>query len=176
MAWEIDSAHSQARFSVHHAGSDTIQGRFNTVRGHLHVDEQKPAHSWVDIEVDAASVNTGDTARDARLRSKQVLDAAKYPTITFKSVRVDHTGTREYTVTGELTLHGVAKPVTFDARFQEPGTPSRARDAALTVRTKITCEDSGMARAAFGGADQFATGEPFSIEIDLALVSRSSPG
>lgn len=171
MAWEIDAAHSQARFSVRQMASNTIRGRFNAVRGYLHVDEQRPAHSWVDVEVDAASLDTGDEECDGRLRSKAALDVAEYPTITFKSVRVDHAASQDYKVSGELTVHGVTKLVTFDADFQEPRDSNGARHAALTARTTINWGDLRVPGATSAVAGHIAVGELVRIEIDLALVS-----
>lgn len=172
MAWEIDAIHSQARFSVRRLASSVIQGQFSSVRGYLHVDGQQPAHSWIDVEVDAASVNTDDADYDARLRSKDVLDVEAYPTITFKSVRVDQVAGREYTVSGELTVHGVTRLVTFDAGFQEPSDSKEAQLAALTARTTINCRDFGVLVAALPVADQIALDE--SVKIEIALVAHAS--
>ena len=172
MAWEIDAVHSEARFSVRRLASSTVRGRFNSVRGYLHVDEETPAHSWVDVEVDAASVDSGDTDLDARLRSRDALAVTEYPTITFKSLRVDHLGGQEYTISGELTVHGVTREVTFDATFQGTGGSTEPRYAALTASTAIGCRDFGLAGTQPTAASQFAAGELAKIGIDLALVSR----
>ena len=174
MAWEIDVVHSQARFSARQTASNTIRGRFKEVRGYLHVDEQNPMHSWVDVEVNAASIDTGDEDCDARLRSKEVLDVVEYPTITLKSVRVHHAVGQEYEVSGELTMHGVTRLVNFDAGFQEHSDSNGARHAALTARTKINCRDFGVPDAASAVASQIAAGELIRIELDLALVSHQS--
>jgi polyisoprenoid-binding protein YceI len=92
----------------------TTRGSFNTLRGQLHIDEQTPANSWVEAEVDAASINTHNRLRDTHLRSNAFFAVKKYPTIAFRSTRVEHTGGNTYKVTGNLTLLGVTKPVTFD--------------------------------------------------------------
>src|SRR6266852_6226445 len=100
MAWEIDAAHSHARFSIRQMGASAIRGQFKAMGGYVHVDENNPSHSWVDVAVDAGSIDTGDAQRDTRLRSTDVLDAADYATITFKSVRVEHVVSRDYKVSG----------------------------------------------------------------------------
>ncbi len=85
MAWEVDSTHSQATFSVKHMMISTVKGQFDVLSGKLELDEQHPENSWVEAQVDTASINTHDAKRDAHLRSADFFDAEKYPTITFKS-------------------------------------------------------------------------------------------
>ena len=74
MAWEIDPSHSEATFSVKHMMFATVRGHFNVLSGHLHIDEQQPENSWVDAQVDAASVDTRDERRDGHLRSPDFFD------------------------------------------------------------------------------------------------------
>src|SRR5690349_2950623 len=100
MAWEIDPVHSQAMFSVRHAMVATVRGQFKVLSGHLHIDEQNPANSWIDAQVDAASIDTRDANRDGHLRSPDFFDAEHYPTLSFKSTKVEHTGGDDYTIIG----------------------------------------------------------------------------
>src|SRR5260370_2070310 len=144
MAWEIDAAHSHARFSIRQMGAGAIQGQFKAMSGYVHVDETNPSHSWVDVAVDAASIDTGDAQRDTRLRSPDVLDVAAYATITFKSARVEHVVSRDYKVSADLTLRAVTKPVTFDAAFQGQDEGNGVRRAALTAKAKINWADFGV--------------------------------
>src|SRR5690349_15408747 len=117
MSWDIDPIHSQVTFSVRHLMVSTVRGRFNVVRGQLHIDEQQPANSWVEAEAEAASINTYNEQRDGHLRSADFFETEKYPLITFKSTRVEYVGGQDYKVTGDLTIHGVSKQVTFDAEY-----------------------------------------------------------
>src|SRR6202035_4200652 len=117
MAWEIDSTHSQVTFSVRHMMVSTVKGQFKVIRGQLHIDEQNPANSWVEAEADASSVDTRDERRDGHLRSPDFFDADTHPTLTFKSTKVEKVGDEEYKVTGDLTIRGVTKQVTFDAEY-----------------------------------------------------------
>src|SRR5260221_4142267 len=117
MAWEIDPAHSQAAFVVKHMMFATVRGTFNVLSGHLHIDDQNPHNSWVDAQVDAASVDTRDERRDGHLKSPDFFDVEKYPTLTFKSTKVEHVGGNEYNVTGDLTIRGETHPVTFKAEY-----------------------------------------------------------
>jgi polyisoprenoid-binding protein YceI len=172
MAWEIDAVHSEVRFSVRRMASSPVRGRFHNVRGYLHVDEETPAHSWVDVAVEVASLDTGNADYDARLRSRDALNVAEYPTITFKSFRVDHRGGQEYAVTGELTVHGMTREVAFDATFQGNGDANEPRYATLTASTTINCRQFGLTGTLAPEAGQLAAGDLARIGIDLALVSR----
>ena len=102
MSWEIDASHSQAAFSVKHMMVSTVRGYFKVLSGHLQIDEQNPQNSWVEAQVDAASIDTRDERRDGHLRSADFFDVQTYPTITFKSTKVEHISGNEYNVTGDL--------------------------------------------------------------------------
>ena len=114
MNWEIDSTHSHVSFTVRVMFISTTRGRFNALHGGLHIDEQNPANSWVDAQVESTSVDTHNKLRDAHLRSAAFFDVKKHPTITFTSTNIEHVSGQDYQVTGNLTLHGVTRPITFD--------------------------------------------------------------
>src|SRR5207248_6412083 len=116
MTWEIDSTHSHVSFAIRVMSVTTTRGRFKALGGQLHIDEQNPANSWVDAQVEVASIDTRNILRDAHLRSAAFFDVKKYPTITFTSTNVEQVGGQHYQVTGNLTLHGVTRPVTFDVQ------------------------------------------------------------
>jgi polyisoprenoid-binding protein YceI len=174
MAWEIDAAYSHARFSIRQMGASAIQGQFKAVSGYVYVDEINPSHSWVDVAVDATSIDTGDAQRDSRLRSTDVLDVAAYATITFKSVRVEHIVSQDYKVSGDLTVRGVTRPVTFDARFQGQDEGNGVRRAALAAKAKINWADFSVTALPVAEADQLDAGHLVRIDIDLALVQREA--
>src|SRR6202030_4590130 len=107
MIWQIDPTHSHASFAVRVLSVTTTRGRFHTLRGQLHIDEQNPANSWVNAEVEAASIDTHLKLRDAHLRTAAFFAVKQYPTITFQSTHVEHIRAKNYKVTGNLTMHGV---------------------------------------------------------------------
>src|SRR5437764_11609928 len=114
MIWEIDPTHSHLSFAIRVLSVSTTRGRFHALRGHLHIDEQNPANSWVEAEVEAASIDTRNKLRDAHLRSAAFFAVKQYPTITFQSTNVEYAGDQDYKVTGNLTMHGVTRPIVFD--------------------------------------------------------------
>lgn len=170
MAWEIDAVHSEASFSVRHMMVSTVKGRFNVVSGHLHIDEENPANSWVDAQADAASVDTHNEQRDAHLRSPDFFDVATYPTLTFKSTNVEHLGGEDYKVTGDLTMHGVTKSVTFDAEYHGQSNMMGVQRAGLTAKTKINRKEFGLGWGSAIEAGQVAVSETVTIEIDLEVL------
>ena len=170
MIWEIDTTHSRVSFAIRVMSVTTTRGRFNTLRGQLHIDEQTPANSWVEAEVDAASINTHNILRDTHLRSNAFFAVNKYPTITFRSTRVEQTGGSAYKVTGNLTLLGTTRPITFEIEYNGQSAGLNAR-ASLTARTTITRDDFGLGR---GMMVQSAAGKTATVEIDVVAIQKSA--
>jgi polyisoprenoid-binding protein YceI len=176
MAWEIDPVHSQVTFSVRHLVVSTVKGQFKVISGQLHIDEQNPANSSVEAQVDVASIDTRDKNRDGHLQSPDFFDAVQYPTITFKSTKVEPLGGKEYSVTGDLTLHGVSKPVTFKAEYAGQGkSPYGFQVAGLTATTKISRKDWGLNWNVALEAGGFMVSDEVKIEIDLEAAYKGAP-
>ena len=169
MTWEIDPTHSQVSFAIRVMSVTTTRGHFNTLRGHLHIDEQNPASSWVEAEVDAASIDTHNVLRDTHLRSNAFFAVKKYPTISFRSTRVEHTGGSAYKVTGNLTLLGMTQPITFEVDYsgQSAGPDTRA---ALNARATVNRHDFGLGQSVMV---QLAAGKTATIEIALVAIQQS---
>jgi len=174
MAWNIDATHSQATFSVRHMMISTVKGQFNVLSGQLHIDEANPGNSWVEAEVDATSVDTRDEKRDGHLRSPDFFDVATYPKITFKSTKVEHVGESGYKISGGLTMHGVTKPVTFEAEYH-----GQLKDvfglqrAALTAKTTINRKDFGLNWNVALETGGVMLSDKVAIEIDLEAVQQA---
>jgi len=169
MIWQIDPTHSHMSFAIRVMSVSTTRGRFHALRGHLHIDEQNPANSWVDAEVDAVSIDTHNKLRDAHLRSAAFFAVKQYPTITFQSTHVEHVGGQGYKVIGNLSMHGVTKPITFDVAYRGQSTLMGAR-TGLTAKATINRNDFGVGR---GAAVQLAASSIATIEIDLEAVQQS---
>tara|TARA_R110002096_G_scaffold77896_12_gene183522 strand:+ start:20039 stop:20749 length:711 start_codon:yes stop_codon:yes gene_type:complete len=109
----IDSDHTQIIFKVKHLSTSFQYGQFTRVEGSLSIDPANLAASKVNLTIPTASVFTGNKKRDDHLRSPDLFDAKQFPTVTFKSTDVKATGANLYAVTGDLSMHGVTKPVTI---------------------------------------------------------------
>ena len=112
--WNIDATHSTAGFSVRHLVISQVRGEFTKLSGAVVLDDADLVRSRVEATIDASSVDTRVPDRDTHLRSADFLDTAKYPTITFRSTKVERAGKDRLAVTGDLTLHGVTRPVKLD--------------------------------------------------------------
>ena len=169
MTWEIDATHSKVSFAIRVLSVTTTRGHFTTLRGQLHIDEQNLASSWVEAEVDAASLDTQNRVRDAHLRSNAFFAVKKYPTIAFRSTHVEHVGGSAYKVTGNLTLLGMTKPVTFDVEYSGRSAGGDAR-ASLSARATVNRDDFGLGRGMIGRsvADKMAT-----VEIAVVAVRKA---
>jgi polyisoprenoid-binding protein YceI len=118
--WTIDQNHSQVGFSIRHFFSK-VPGNFGKFQGAIVYDPQKPEVSSVKVEIDASSINTQNEKRDNHLRSEDFFDVAKFPTLTFVSTKVAASGENKLKVDGNLTMHGVTKPVTLFVTFLGAG-------------------------------------------------------
>ncbi len=122
--WELDPTHASVEFSVKHMMMTTVRGRFKDVRGTLTIDEENPNNSRVEVEIDVASLDTGVADRDAHLRSGDFFDAESYPTITFRSRRVEGCTNEEgcrFKLFGELTIRDTTMEVELDCVFEGHG-------------------------------------------------------
>jgi polyisoprenoid-binding protein YceI len=113
-SWQIDRARSDIAFTVRHMVISKVRGRFRSWDGTLLFDEGDPASAQVAIRIDAASIDTGDAARDAYLRSADFLNAEKHPHLAFKSTRVTPRGQNRYVLQGDLTIRDVTRPIAID--------------------------------------------------------------
>jgi polyisoprenoid-binding protein YceI len=135
----FDKAHTNVGFRIRHIVSK-VDGRFREYDGTILIDRQNPAASKVELTIQAASIDTGHADRDKHLRSADFFDVEKYPTITFKSTKVEPKGNDTYEVTGDFTMRGVTKTITFPVRhggFARAGKTEKAGfEATLTLNRK----------------------------------------
>jgi polyisoprenoid-binding protein YceI len=111
MPWEIDRFHSLVEFSVQHLKVATVRGRFTEVQGTIELDPQNPERSWAKAQIMTNSIHTGAPQRDVHLRTADFFEINRYPTIAFESTQVKHVDKNRFIVEGNLSLHGVKRPV-----------------------------------------------------------------
>lgn len=114
--WEIDPEHSAVRFVAQHIGMSRVHGQFGAFRGHIEVADSLE-DSYAEVSIDAASIDTNNSTRDAHLRSSDFLDVERYPYLHFRSNGLTHFAGSRWTVDGELTLHGLTRSVQLDASY-----------------------------------------------------------
>jgi len=171
--WQLDPPHSAAQFAVRHMGISTVRGTFTKMSGAVQYDPADPAKSSIDATIDAASVDSRVEMRDNDLRSPKFLDVQKFPTITFKSTRVEPAGTGKLKVTGDLTIHGVTKEVVLDVDGpSEPIKDPRGNmHMGASATTTINRRDFGV-----GNIPAAMVAETLTITIDLELVKAGAAG
>ena len=167
-SWTIDKAHSSAEFKVRHFMAN-VTGRFKTFDAVINLDRTRPANSSVEFTIDVASIDTGNTNRDDHLKTADFFDAAKYPTITFKSVSIKERAKDVYDVTGDLTMHGVTKRVTLPVTFLGFARHPRGEKAGFEIETTIDRKDYGIVwnRALDEGGVMLGDNVKVSINLEL---------
>jgi polyisoprenoid-binding protein YceI len=144
--WQIDPKHSAAQFSVRHMAISTVRGAFSKVTGTVVLDEQDVTKSTVDVSIDVSTVDTREPGRDKDLRSDHFFDVEHFPTMTFKSKKVEQVAPGKLKVTGDLTIRGTTKEVVLDV--DGPTAPIKDswgnQRVAVNATTKINRQDFGV--------------------------------
>src|SRR5712671_4324899 len=166
--WQIDPQHSAAHFSVRHLMISNVRGEFTKVSGNAVLDPTDPTKSSVEVTIDAASIDTREPQRDEHLRSADFLDVANHPTITFRSKRIVPEGPDHYKLTGDLTIRGVTKEVTFDVEGPTPPVkdPWGNVRAGVTATAKINRKDFGLVWNALTEGGGVMVGDQVSITVE----------
>jgi polyisoprenoid-binding protein YceI len=137
--WQIDPAHANAQFTVRHLSISNVSGQFNKMSGTVQLDDKDITKSSVNATIDVSSVDTRDNSRDGDLKSDHFFDVAKYPTMTFTSTQIESAGPGKLKMTGNLTLHGVTKSISFPAKIAVSGD-----NATLDSEFFINRQDFGI--------------------------------
>jgi polyisoprenoid-binding protein YceI len=170
----IDSAHSGASFAVKHLMVSNVRGTFSNVTGTVNYDEKDVTKSTVEATIDAKTIDTDEPKRDEHLRSPDFFDTEKHPTITFKSTKVEPASEGMLKVTGNLTMHGVTKPVVMDVEglTQEVKDPWGNSKRGATATTKINRKDFGLTWNKALEAGGVAVGDEVKITLDVELNKK----
>jgi polyisoprenoid-binding protein YceI len=154
--YKLDAGHTSVTFQYTHFGFSHPTGKFMNAVGSVTLDDATPANSSVEVSFDINGINTGVAALDTHLKSADFFDAAKFPTATFKSTKVVQTSASTADVTGDLTIHGVTKPVTLKVTLNKKDVHPMMKkvDAGFTATGTINRSDFGMGNYVPAVSDQ----------------------
>jgi polyisoprenoid-binding protein YceI len=171
--WAFDLVHSSVNFSVRHMVVSKVRGRFTKWDGSLLMDEEDPSGGRVEVVIDAASIDTGVGQRDEHLRSGDFFDVEKFPTITFKSARVEQAGAGALKVTGDLTMHGVTRSVVLDVEYAgSANDPWGGVRAGFSATTKLDRKEFGLSYNQLLETGGVVVGETVEIAIEAEMVKQ----
>jgi polyisoprenoid-binding protein YceI len=165
-AWTIDPAHSSVNFTVRHLGVSNVHGSLMGVKGTIQFNDKDITKSSVDATIDTTTVSTGVEARDKHLKSPDFFEVDKYPTLAFKSTSLTKNGDK-LQLSGDLTLHGVTKPITFE--LDGPAPPQTGKDGK--TRSGFSAEGT-LKRSDFSFGSKFPSamvGDDIKFSIDVEI-------
>lgn len=173
MAWVIDSAHTEVNFSVRHMMISNVRGQFQKLSGTVEFDEANPAATKVDVQIEAASVNTKDEKRDGHLKSPDFFAADQYPYLTFKSKRVEVKDASHALLIGDLTIRDITKEVALDVEYNgQAKSPWGTTNAGFSAKTSINRKDWGLNWNVALETGGILVGDQINIAIELEVVKQ----
>ena len=171
MSWKIDNAHSLVEFSVRHMMISTVRGRFERFSGTVEFNENDPTASSVDVQIEAASINTNESQRDNHLRSADFFDAEKFPYLSFKSTRVEKIDENNGRIYGDLTIRDISHPVVLETEYNgQAKSPWGSTSAGFTANTKINRKDWNLGWNQALETGGMLVGDEIKIHIELEIV------
>ena len=176
--WQIDPAHSAAHFSVRHLMISNVRGEFAKVSGTVVLDPSDLTKSAVEVSADTTTIDTREPQRDEHLRSADFFDVANHPAITFRSKKITPAGPDHFKVTGDLTIRGVTRGVTFDVEGPAPAIkdPWGNVRTGVTATAKINRKDFGLVWNALTETGGVVVGDQVSITFEAELVQKAPTG
>jgi polyisoprenoid-binding protein YceI len=173
--WQVDGTHSNIRFTVKHMVISKVHGRFARWSASLEMDEKKPADSSLDVTIEAASIDTSVADRDTHLRSPDFFDVQKFPTMTYKSRRIDGVSSDAYRVVGDLTMHGVTREIVLETEFggrtKDPWGNERA---GFSAKTSLNRKDFGLTWSQVLETGGLVVGDRVDVEIEVEFVKQAA--
>jgi polyisoprenoid-binding protein YceI len=170
--YKIDPSHSSAQFVIRHMMITNVRGGFKGVQGTIEYDPDNPSNSSIDVVIDASTISTLDDQRDGHLKSADFLDVNQHPTITFKSKKVVPAGGDEWSITGDLTIHGVSKEVVLKAEgpTAEGKDPFGNTRIGASATAKIKRSDFGLTWNAALETGGILVGDDLKIELEISAI------
>lgn len=172
--WAVDPAHSVAEFAVRHMMISTVKGHFTNVTGTLLGDERDAEHASIGLTIPVAGIDTREPKRDAHLRSADFFDADRYPEISFRSTRITRLGTDKFSVTGDLTIRDITRPVVLSVESGGRGRdPWGGERVGFSATTTINRQDFGLHWNQALETGGVLVGNDVKISVDLELVKSA---
>ncbi|MEU8029921.1 YceI family protein [Streptomyces sp. NPDC049099] len=173
--WTIDPVHSSVAAVAQHLGISSVHGRFTEFGGTIEIAPDDVTKSRVEAVIRAASIDTGNGMRDTHLKSGDFLDVERHPEITYRSTGVTTAGADRWTVHGELSMHGVVRPVDLDLAYLGTGAdPWGGTRAAFRATAALHREDFAMNYNQVLQAGIAAIGTTLKVELDIQAVQGDS--
>lgn len=174
--WDIDAAHAAANFSVKHLAISTVTGTLGEVSGKVEVDDKDVTKSKLDVSIDVKGLNTKQAKRDDHLRSKDFFEVEKFPTITFKSTKIEKGEGNKLKITGDLKIKDVTKSVVLDAELtQEVANPfSKAKTRGFTGSTTINRKDFGLTWNVALETGGVLVGEDVKVNVEGEVIKKEA--
>ena len=173
--YDIDPAHSRLGFAAKHAMVATVRGGFKVYRGEVFLDEDDPANSWAMVEIDAASIDTGNADRDTHLRTPDFFDLDNHPKITFVSTKVERVDDDVYTLIGDLTINGKSNPVAVEWELTGTSTdPWGGFRVGFEGKATVNRRDWGLAWNVALDKGGVLVSEKVKLEFDIAAVKQTT--
>jgi len=168
--WALDTTHTDVSFTARHLMVTKVRGRFPVIEGAVTIAEN-PLESSVVATIDAAGVNSGEAGRDDHLRNADFFDVEKFPTITFRSTKVEATRDGDYKLTGDLTIKDVTRPVTLDLEYLGTiASPFGDQRAGFSASTEISRKDWGLGWNMALEAGGVVVGDKIKLNIDAETI------
>jgi len=171
--WNVDPSHSLVEFAVKHLMISTVKGRFGDVKGTIQYNEANPERSKVEIEIATASIDTRAEQRDAHLRSPDFFDVERFPTMKFKSKRIEGDVSGEFKLIGDLTIRDQTREVAFEAEFHgRTKDPWGGDRMGFDAKGKINRKDFGLNWNQALETGGWLVGEDIKMAIEVELIKQ----
>jgi polyisoprenoid-binding protein YceI len=173
--WKFDPYHLQVEFAAKHLGMMTVRGHFADVTAAGNIDPEHPERTKIEATINASSIRTHHEQRDKDLRSSNFLEIDKYPTMHFKSTKIEPAAKDKFKLTGDLTIKGVTKAVTLNVvKYGEFNDPNMGHRIAYAAETKINRKDFGMSFDVMLDG-KFIVSNEIQINIEGEIIEAQEP-
>lgn len=175
MNYIIDGGHTLVEFSARHLMISNVKGTLGNASGTVDFDIDQPNAAFVDVTIDVNSLTTHNQQRDRDLKGSEFLDTDKYPTITFRSTKVEKTGETDFVITGDLTIHGITQTTVLQAEYQGESKDHFGNNrVGFSAKANINRKDFGLTLNMILESGVVVIGDKISITLEVELIQQES--